>query len=330
MAAFSLTETQANAILDMRLRALRKLEEMEIRKEHRKLSAEQKALQGLMASEKKRWDAIAEELGAMREKFGAGALGARRTTTGAALPAIAVDEAAFVERESITVILSEKGWVRAVKGHLAEDAELRFKEGDALHTWLHAETTDRIVLFASNGKAFTLKAEAIPRGRGDGQPLRLLVDLGAEDEVVSAHVHQDNQRFLLAAEDGKGFLVRAEELLAEKRTGRQVLVPEAGRRATICVPAAGDMLAVIGSNRKLLVFPLDQVPEMARGRGVQLQTYRDGRLSDVQVFAQAEGLRWKHGGGIRQETDLREWRGNRAGAGKQPPQGFPRSNRFEV
>ncbi len=329
MATFSLTEVQANAILDMRLRALRKLEEMEIRKEHRKLSAEQKALQGLLSSDAKRWAAIAAELEETRRKFGDGALGNRRTEAGVLLPAVLIDEASFVEREPITVILSEKGWVRAQKGHVAEDAELRFKEGDGLHTWLHAETTDRIVLFASNGKAYTLKAELIPRGRGDGQPVRLLLDIGTDDSILTAHVHKDATRFLLASEDGKGFLVKGEEMLAEKRTGKQVLVPEVGKRAMLCVPAEGDTVAVIGSNRKLLVFPAEQLPEMTRGRGVQLQTYRDGGLADVQVFEAKVGLRWKYGSGTRQETDLREWRGNRAGAGKQPPQGFPRSNRFE-
>ncbi len=329
MATFDLSETQANAILDMRLRALRKLEEMEIRKEHRKLSAEQKSLQGLMGSESKRWAAISSEIEETRKKFGDGPLGKRRTEAGVLLPAVLIDEASFVEREPITVILSEKGWVRAQKGHIAEDAELRFKEGDGLHTWLHAETTDRIVLFASNGKAYTLKADLIPRGRGDGQPVRLLLDIGTEDSILTAHVHKDASRFLLASEDGKGFLVKGEEMLAEKRTGKQVLVLEAGKRALHCVPAEGDTVAVIGSNRRLLVFPAEQLPEMTRGRGVQLQTYRDGGLVDVQVFDRKAGLRWKYGSGMRLETDLREWRGNRAGAGKQPPQGFPRSNRFE-
>ncbi len=329
MATFDLSETQANAILDMRLRALRKLEEMEIRKEHRKLSAEQKALQGLMGSDSKRWAAISSEIEETRKKFGDGALGNRRTEAGALLPAVLIDEASFVEREPITVILSEKGWVRAQKGHIAEDAELRFKEGDSLHTWLHAETTDRIILFASNGKAYTLKADTIPRGRGDGQPVRLLLDIGTEDGILTAHVHKDATRFLVASEDGKGFLVKGEEMLAEKRTGKQVLALEPGKRAMLCVPAEGDTVAVIGSNRKLLVFPAEQLPEMTRGKGVQLQTYRDGGLSDVQVFDRKVGLRWKYGGGARLETDLREWRGNRAGAGKQPPQGFPRTNRFE-
>ncbi|MBB5690049.1 DNA topoisomerase IV subunit A [Roseomonas alkaliterrae] len=329
MAAFSLTDLQADSILNMRLRSLRKLEEMEIRKEHRKLSAEQKKLQGLMASEKKRWEAIAEQIAETRARFGDGPLGRRRTEAGRVLPAVLVDETAFVEREPITVILSEKGWIRAQKGHIPLDGEIRFKEGDGLLAALHAQTTDRIVIFATNGKAYTLKADAIPRGRGDGQPVRLMVDLTNEDAVVSMFVHEEGRRFLLAASDGKGFVVKGEDLLAEKRTGKQVLNVDPPVEAAVCAPVEGDSVAVIGENRKLLVFPLEQVPEMTRGRGVQLQSYRDGGLSDAKVFCLAEGLTWTLGGRTRTETDLRPWIGNRAGAGKAPPNGFPRSNRFE-
>jgi len=329
MERFGLTDTQAEAILNMRLRALRRLEEMEIRKEHKKLSAEQKKLQALMKSEAARWAAIAEEIESMQARFGGGALGTRRTATGAALPEVVVDEAAFVEREPITVILSEKGWIRAQKGHVSLDGELRFKEGDSLFIALHAETTDRLVLFATNGKAFTLKADAIPRGRGDGQPVRLMLDLTNEDAVVALFVHRDGLRYLVAASDGKGFLVKGEELLAEKRTGKQVLNVDPPAEAAVCAPAEGDSIAVIGENRKLLIFPLDQVPEMTRGRGVQLQSYRDGGLADAKVFTRKEGLSWVLGERTRTETDLRAWVGNRAGAGKAPPNGFPRSNRFE-
>jgi topoisomerase-4 subunit A len=329
MERFGLTDTQTEAILNMRLRALRRLEEMEIRKEHKKLSAEQKKLQALMKSEAARWQAIGEEIEGMRARFGDGALGARRTATGAALPEVVVDEAAFVEREPITVILSEKGWIRAQKGHVSLDGELRFKEGDSLSIALHAETTDRLVLFATNGKAFTLKADAIPRGRGDGQPVRLLLDLTNEDAVVAMFVHREGLRYLVAASDGKGFLVKGEDLLAEKRTGKQVLNVDAPVEAAVCAPAEGDCVAVIGENRKLLIFPIDQVPEMTRGRGVQLQSYRDGGLADAKVFTRKEGLSWVLGERTRTETDLRAWVGNRAGAGKAPPNGFPRSNRFE-
>ena len=330
MATFSLSEVQANAILDMRLRALRKLEEMEIRKEHRKLSAEQKKLQGLMKSEAKRWEAIAEELEATRAKFGGDdALGKRRTTPGAALPDVVVDVLAFAEKEPITVILSEKGWIRAQKGHLPEDAELRFKEGDALHALVHAQTTDRIVLFATNGKTYTLKADAIPRGRGDGQPLRLMVEMTNEDAVVAMFVHAEGAKWLLASTDGKGFVVKGEELMAEKRTGKQVLLVEPGKEACICAPVAGDTVAVT-SPKNLLIFPLDQVPEMTRGRGVQLIALKDGELQDAKVFVAREGLAWRHGNGVRVETDLKAWRGSRAGAGKLLPNGFPRSRKFGV
>jgi topoisomerase-4 subunit A len=329
MERFGLTDTQAEAILNMRLRALRRLEEMEIRKEHKKLSAEQKKLQALMKSEAARWETIAEEIESMRTRFGGGALGIRRTATGAALPEVVVDEAAFVEREPITVILSEKGWIRAQKGHVSLDGELRFKEGDSLFIALHAETTDRLVLFATNGKAFTLKADAIPRGRGDGQPVRLMLDLTNEDAVVALFVHREGLRYLVAASDGKGFLVKGEELLAEKRTGKQVLNVDPPAEAAVCAPAEGDSIAVVGENRKLLIFPIDQVPEMTRGRGVQLQSYRDGGLADAKVFTRKEGLSWVLGERTRTETDLRAWVGNRAGAGKAPPNGFPRSNRFE-
>ncbi len=329
MATFSLTDLQAESILNMRLRSLRKLEEMEIRREHKKLSAEQKKLQGLMGSETKRWSAIAEEIAATRAKFGDGALGKRRTEHGRTLPAVLVDETAFVEKENITVILSEKGWIRAQKGHIPLDGEIRFKEGDGLFAAMHAETTDRIVVFATNGKAYTIKADTIPRGRGDGQPVRLMIDLTNEDAVVTMFVHEDGKRFLVAASDGKGFVVKGEDLLAEKRTGKQVLNVDGATEAAICTPVEGDTVAVIGDNRKLLVFPLEQVPEMTRGRGVQLQAYRDGGLSDAKVFAKAEGLSWTLGGRTRTETDLRPWAGNRAGAGKAPPNGFPRANRFE-
>jgi topoisomerase IV subunit A len=328
MAAFGLTEVQAEAILNMRLRALRRLEEMEIKREHAKLVKEQKGLQALLGSEGKRWAAIAAEIEETRKKFGEGALGARRTAIGTGLPAVVVDESAFIEREPLTIVLSEKGWIRALKGHLAEDAELRFKEGDQLAFRLHAQSTDRLVLFSSNGKAYTLRADTLPRGRGDGQPVRLMLDLPNEDGVLAMFLPAEGARFLVAAADGKGFLVEGGELLAEKRTGKQILVLEGTTRAVLCIPAEGDHVAVLGENRKLLVFPIEQLPVMTRGRGVQLQSYKDGGLADAKVFLRAEGLSWRLGDRMRVEPDLTTWRGNRAGAGKAPPNGFPRTNRF--
>jgi topoisomerase-4 subunit A len=282
-----------------------------------------------MGSEGKRWSAIAEEIESVRARFGGGELGARRTATDAKLPTVTVDETAFMEREPITVILSEKGWIRAQKGHLGDDVELRFKEGDALKLLLHCETTDRIVVFATNGRAYTLKAEAIPRGRGDGQPVRLMLELGNEDDVVTILVPGPESRFLVASTDARGFLVRGEELFAEKRTGKQVLVPETSKEAMLCVPAEGDTVAV-STPGKLLVFPLDQVPEMTRGRGVALIGGKDVELRDAKVFRAREGLAWRHGNGVRVETDLRAWRGQRASAGKLHPDRFPKSRRFEV
>ncbi|MCR0980459.1 DNA topoisomerase IV subunit A [Roseomonas populi] len=329
MRTFGLTDNQAEAILNMRLRALRKLEEMEIRKEHTRLTKELKGLQKLLSSEKAQWDRIADEIEAARQKFGSGALGDRRTVQKEAV-AVVFDESHFVEKEPITVILSEKGWLRAQKGHLEDPSGLRFKEGDSLALLLHAETTDRIGLLASNGRAYTIKADAIPRGRGDGQPVRLMVELGNEDDVLSAFVWREGMKFLLASASGRGFVAKSEDLLAEKRTGKQVLVVDAPDTLAAAVPAQGDTVAVVGENRKLLVFPLEQVPELARGRGVALQGYRDGGLSDVKVFdARREGLTWQLGDRTRTETALAPWRGNRGGAGKMPPTGFPKSNRFD-
>ncbi|MGY4802141.1 DNA topoisomerase IV subunit A [Teichococcus aerofrigidensis] len=329
ISTFGLTDVQAEAILNMRLRSLRKLEEMEIRKEHKKLTAEQKSLQSLLGSEKLRWKRIADEIAETRRRFGEETeAGRRRTAIDAAPAAVVIDERAFVEREPITVILSQKGWIRALKGHVPMETEHKFKEGDGLRIALHAETTDRLCLFATNGKCFTLKADALPRGRGDGQPVRLMVDLTNEDDVVDLFVWKEGRKFLLAATDGRGFVVRSDDLLAEKRTGKQVLLVDPPAEAAACVPAEGDSVAIIGENRKLLVFPLEQVPEMMRGRGVALQGYRDGGLADVKVFTATAGLTWRIGERVRLETDLTTWRGNRAGAGKQPPNGFPRNNRF--
>jgi topoisomerase IV subunit A len=328
MERFKLSDTQAEAILNMRLRSLRRLEEMEIRKEHRSLSKERKDMQALLKDEKQRWNRIVEELEQTQQKFASGALGARRTELGDAPAAVDVATEAFVEREPITVILSEKGWIRAMKGHLGEDAELRFKEGDKLKYRLHCQTTDRVTLFGTNGRAYTLKAAELPRGRGDGQPVRLLAELTNEDDIATMFLVAEGMRYLVASTAGRGFIVPGAELAAEKRTGKQVLNLKPGEEAAICVPADGDHVAVIGDNRKLLVFPLDQVPEMARGGGVFLQRYKDGGLADAKVFRMADGLTWQLGDRTRTETNLRDWLGERAQAGRLPPNGFPRKPAF--
>jgi topoisomerase-4 subunit A len=328
MARFSLSDVQAEAILNMRLRSLRKLEEMEIRKEHRGLTKERRDMQGLLKDEGQRWDRIVEELEATRGKFGGGKLGTRRTELGAAPLAVEVSTEGFVEREPLTVVLSDKGWIRAFKGHLEADAELRFKEGDKLKLRLHCQTTDRLTLFGTNGRAYTLKPADLPRGRGDGQPVRLVAELTNEDDVVALFVANDGGKYLVASSVGRGFVVPGTELSAEKRTGKQVLNLRPGEEAAVCVPADGDHLAVVGVNRRLLVFPLDQVPEMMRGAGVILQRYKDGGLADARVFHLAEGLTWRLGDKTRTETNLRDWLGERAQAGRLPPNGFPKTPKF--
>jgi topoisomerase-4 subunit A len=325
---FELTDVQAEAILNMRLRALRKLEEMEIVNEHKKLSAEQKGLQGLLKDEARRWLKIGEEITEVREKFGKGPLGLRRTKISAAAPVLEIVAEALVEREAITVILSEKGWIRAQKGHLAEGAELKFKEGDKLAHLLRCESTDKIALLATNGRVYTLKGSDIPRGRGDGQAIRLLVELTNEDGVLRLFIPDMAQKYLVASSAGRGFILPGAELASERRAGKTILVLKPGEEWAACVPVRGDHIAIIGQNRKLLVFPLDQLPEMPRGTGVQLQKYKDGGMADVKTFAMAEGLTWRIGEKTRTEPKLTEWLGARATAGRLPPNGFPRGNKF--
>ena len=327
---FELTDMQAEAILNMRLRSLRKLEEMEIREEHAKLSAERAGLQALLADEGLRWKRITAEIEETREKFGSGALGDRRTVLGSGAPTIEVTMDAFVEREAITLILSDKGWLRAVKGAVAEPADLKFKESDKLRALIPCDTTDKLCLFATNGKAYTLKAADIPRGRGDGQNVRLMIDLGDGEDVVRLFVHRDGQKKLLASSAGRGFLVATEELQAEKRTGKQVLNVKPGEEAMACCDIEGDTVAVVGQNRKMLIFPLNQIPDMQRGQGVILQRYKDGGMSDLKVFLLSEGLTWKIGDKVRTETKLMVWQADRGGQGKMLPNGFPKSGKFGI
>ncbi len=326
VARFTLTDLQAEAILNMRLRSLRRLEEMEIRREHKSLSKERREVEGLLKDTARRWRKIEGELAAVRDKFGDGALGVRRTVLGQAPQVVEVADS-LVEREPITVVLSDKGWIRAVKGHVAEGAELKFKEGDKLRLLLPCQTTDRLCLFGSNGRAHTLRAGDLPRGRGDGQPIRVLAELG-DDDVAALFVWQDGVRYLVASSAGRGFVVAAGDLLAEKRTGKQVLNVKPGEAALLCIPAEGDQVAVIGTNRKLLVFPLQEVPELSRGSGVLLQKYRDGKLADAKVFRLADGLTWRLGDKIRTESRLQDWIGARGQAGRMPPSGFPKTGRF--
>lgn len=325
---FTLTDVQAEAILNMRLRALRKLEEMEIRNEHKKLAAEQKGLQALMTNEPKRWVKISTEINEIREAFATGPIGVRRTKISAAAPVVEIVAEALVEREPITVILSEKGWIRAQKGHLADGAELRFKEGDKEHLLLPCQSTDKLALLGTNGRVYTIKAADIPRGRGDGQAIRLLVELANEDGILALFVPDVIQKYLVVSSSGRGFVLPGAELVSERRAGKTILTLKPGEEWAICTPVVGDHVAVVGQNRKLLVFALEQLPEMSRGAGVQLQKYKDGGLADAKTFVLADGLSWMIGERVRTETKLTEWLGARASVGRMPPNGFPRGNKF--
>ncbi len=328
MTRFEISDLQAEAILNMRLRSLRRLEEMEIRKEHKALTREGREITALLKDERLRWTRIADELAQVQAKFGAGSLGARRTVLGDVPAAVEVNADHLIEREPITVILSAKGWIRAVRGHLADGGELKFKEGDTLALLTPCQTTDRLCLVASGGRAHTLRAGELPRGRGDGQAIRLVADLRQDEEVAALFVWREGVKHLIVSDAGRGFVVEAGDLVAEKRTGKQVMNLKPGEKALACVPAEGDHVAVVGTNRKLLVFPLDQVPEMGRGAGVLLQKYKEGRLGDAKVFRLADGLTWRLGDKVRTETELAPWLGTRAQAGRLPPNGFPRSGRF--
>jgi topoisomerase-4 subunit A len=324
IARFRLTDNQAEAILNMRLRSLRKLEEMEIRGEHSKLTAERKELNRLLADEKLRWDRIAAEIADLRARFGEKtALGRRRTALGEAPAEVAVPAEALIERENLTVICSQKGWIRAFKGHLEDLSDLRFKTDDSLGFALRCESTDRILVFASNGRFYTLGADKLPGARGDGEPLKIMLDMG-EADIAQMMLFKGGRRLLVASSDGRGFLVPEDEVLAQTRAGKQVLNLGEGARAVVCVPAEGDTVAVIGENRKLLFFPLSELPEMTRGRGVALQKYKDGQLADARVWRWADGGWWRGA----QDTDLRPWRGERGQAGRLPPPGFPRARRL--
>ena len=325
-----LSEVQAEAILNMRLRSLRRLEEMELGAERDALMRERADLEDLLDSDRQQWKAIAAQLGETRKAFGRESPGgARRTLIAEAEEAAEVPPEAMIDREPVTVICSEMGWIRAMKGHLAEGTELKFKDGDRERFQFPAETTDRIIVLGSNGRFYTLMGANLPGGRGMGEPLRLMVDLPNEARIVTMFVHRPGRKLILASSAGDGFVVAEDEVVAQTRAGKQVLNVGEGVVAAVCRPVAGDHVVVVGENRKMLVFPLSDLPEMARGKGVRLQKYKDGGLSDVTTVAYAAGLSWKETGGrTRTEADLAEWLGARATAGRMAPRGFPRNNRF--
>jgi topoisomerase-4 subunit A len=325
-----LSELQAEAILNMRLRSLRRLEEMELIAERDALQKERADLADLLESDRRQWRKIGEELEESRRKFGKGMPGGDRRTRFAEAGVVEdVPYEAMIEREPITVICSKMGWIRAMKGHVDLAAEQKYKDGDGPRFAFHAETTDRILLVAENGRFFTLLGANLPGGRGMGEPVRLMVDLPNDTGITDLILHRPGAKYLVASTAGDGFIVPADELLAQTKAGKQVLTTREGVKAAVCRPVAGDHVAVVGDNRKLLVFPLAELPEMAKGKGVRLQKYKDGGLSDAITFALADGLSWKDPAGrTRTETLLTEWQGPRAGAGKMAPRGFPRDNRF--
>ncbi|MDB5679464.1 DNA topoisomerase IV subunit A [Sphingomonas bacterium] len=336
IAEFDLTDRQAEAILNMRLRSLRRLEEMEIRKERDGLEKEQGELELLLSSDARQRTRLKRDLGKVRERYGPEtALGKRRTTIAEAAPAREIPLEAMIEREPITVILSQRGWIRAMKGHaeLASADAMKFKEGDGPRFAFHAQTTDKLLLAAETGRFYTLAADKLPGGRGFGEPVRLLIDLDGEVPITALLRANEAERLLVAASDGRGFVLKAADAIAETRKGKSVVTPRLGAKLKLVRPIKpeDDYVAAIGDNRKMLVFPLAEVAELAKGQGVQLQRFRDGGLADAVTFKFAEGLSWAMGGDsgrTRTETDLQPWRTARGAAGRMPPTGFPRDNKF--
>ncbi|WP_424973339.1 DNA topoisomerase IV subunit A [Dinoroseobacter sp. S76] len=327
-----LTEVQAEAILNMRLRSLRRLEEMELISERDALMAERASLEDLLADEGLQWARIAEELREVRKQFGKGTeLGARRTDFAEAAEVAEVSLEDMIEREPITVVCSKMGWIRAMKGHIALDSALKFKDGDEGRFIFHAETTDKLLVFGANGRFYTLSCASLPGGRGMGEPIRLMVDLPNEAELVDLFLHVPGRRLIVASDAGDGFIVPEADVVAQTRAGKQVLNVKTPYKALLARPLAGDAIAVVGENRKVLIFAADELPEMGRGKGVRLQKYKDGGLSDLRSFARAEGLQWQDGGGRTRtvaDPELTEWTGKRAGTGRMAPRGFPRDNKF--
>ncbi|HLQ93701.1 MAG TPA: DNA topoisomerase IV subunit A [Xanthobacteraceae bacterium] len=330
---FKLTDVQAEAILNMRLRNLRKLEEMEIREEDKELRAEATELQALLNSEKAQWKKVSEEIKSVRDKFGPKTPLGKRRTGFAQAPEhdIAAMEEALVEREPITIVVSEKGWIRALRGTVTDLSGVVFKTDDGLKFSFAAETTSKCLVYATNGRFYTLDASKLPGGRGHGEPIRLFADLEQDAELISVFRYQGGRKFLVASAQGRGFVVTEDECLANTRKGKQVLNVSAPDKACALAVVDGDMVASIGENRKMVIFKLDQVPEMARGRGVRLQRFRDGNLSDLKTFKAQDGLAWLDSAGRAFSLTMKElvdWRGNRSDAGRLAPKGFPRTNKF--
>ncbi len=336
MKAFKLSDVQADAVLNMRLRQLRKLEEFEIKAEHDALSKEKKELNNLLRNEDKRWKIIGSEIDEIKNTYGPKTeLGKRRTVIGDVPTAVVVPLEAMIEREPITIVCSEKGWIRAARGHTEKNTEFKFKEGDKLKFSMHAETTDKLLVFATNGRFYTIGCDKIPGGRGHGEPLRLMIDMQGDHDVASMMMFEPEREIMVASDAGRGFIVPSDDVVAQTKNGKQILNLGQGEEAATCsyIPEDADTLAVIGSNHKLLIFDIEDMPIMSRGRGVILQRYKKGGnavLRDVKAFVMNDGLSYPYSGGERVEPkkDIKKWLGKRAGAGLKAMRGFPTSNRF--
>ena len=333
MAEFELTDVQAEAILNMRLRSLRKLEEMELKREQAELLAEKAGLEGLLGDVTQQWMRIIEQLRETKKHFGKSEMGARRTTLADAPDVEEVPIEAMIEKEPITVVCSKMGWIRAMKGHTALDAAMKFKDGDEGRFIFHAHTTDKLLLLGDNGRFYTFAAAGLPGGRGMGEPVRLIVDLPNESEILDLFIHQAGRELIVASSAGDGFVVSESDVIAQTRSGKQVLNVKGEVRARVCKPVVGTHIACVGINRKLLVFPAADLPRLGRGKGVRLQKYadKDGEMSDLKSFDLEAGLQWLDTGGrTRTVTELAEWQGKRAAAGRMAPRGFPRDNKFNL
>ncbi|MDQ1183780.1 DNA topoisomerase IV subunit A [Agrobacterium larrymoorei] len=333
MARFGLTDNQAEAILNMRLRSLRKLEEFEIRTEFDELSKEKGEIESLLASDDKQWQAVSWEIGEVKKKYAKATELGRRRTQFADAPNADVEaiQQAMIEKEPITVVISQKGWIRALKGHMSDTSSLTFKEGDGPKLAFPAQTTDKLLLVTTGGKVYTLGADKLPGGRGHGEPVRIMVDMENDQDILTAFVHDSSRKLLIVSTGGNGFIIPETEMVANTRKGKQIMNVSMPDETKLVVPVIGDHVAVVGENRKMLAFPLSQVPEMSRGKGVRLQRYKDGGVSDVKCFAIATGLSWEDSAGrsfSKVGDELLEWMGDRAGVGRSVPKGFPRSGKF--
>jgi topoisomerase-4 subunit A len=330
---FKLSEVQAEAILNMRLRSLNKLQEIELQGEHDELSKERDELQKLIKSEARQWTQIKKQIAKLGEEFGPKTfLGKRRTRIGKALEPVDLEqlEEAMIEKEPITVLCSAKGWIKAMKGHDIDPKSIKYKDGDRGRFVVEMQTTDKLMVFGSNGRFYTMAGDQLPPGRGFGEPVRLMVGLPNDADIVDIKLYDSNARMIVAADDGRGFIVKMEDCLAQTKNGKQILNVGGKTEAKMSkiIAEEDDHIAIIGKNRKMIVFDLAQIPEMAKGKGVILQRYKDGGLGDLKTFKWDDGLAYKYGSGETLVGDLNPWLGERAQAGRLPPNGFPKSNKF--